>query len=234
MKTLTVIPARGGSKGIPGKNIRPLGGKPLICYAIENALAVSDPADICISTDSAEIAAVAAAAGVPVPFMRPAELATDTASSYDVLLHALRHYENQGILYDRVLLLQPTSPFVRPEHIRGAMALWRDDIDMVVSVREAATNPYYNAFETDPEGYLHISKGDGTLTRRQDAPKVWEYNGAIYLMSAESLRRQPLSAFRRRIPYPMPADASTDLDTPLDWLVAETILSSRKNPENQK
>lgn len=229
MKTLTIIPARGGSKGIPGKNIRPLGGRPLICYAIDNALAFSDPADICVSTDSEAIASVAAEAGVPVPFMRPAELATDTSSSYDVLLHALRHYEEQGVSYDRVLLLQPTSPFVRPEHIRAAMELWRDDIDMVVSVREAATNPYYNAFETDAEGYLHISKGDGTLTRRQDAPKVWEYNGAIYLMSAESLRRGPLSGFRRRVPCPMPAEASLDLDTPIDWLVAETILSSRNN-----
>lgn len=221
--TLVIIPARGGSKGIPGKNIKPLAGKPLICYAIENARAVAEDCDICVSTDSQEIREVAESTGLKVPFLRPAELAADTSGSREVMLHALDFYKALGREYKRILLLQPTSPFTEPEDIRKALSLWREDLDMVVSVKEADTNPYYNAFETDAEGFLNISKGDGLYTRRQDAPKVWEYNGAVYLINAESLRKMPMGKFSRRVPLPMPRERSIDLDTPLDWAVAEMI-----------
>ena len=97
---------------------------------------------------------------------------------------------------------------------------------MVVSVKEAATNPYYNAFETDADGYLRISKGPGTYTRRQDAPKVWEYNGAVYVINPESLRAKPMGLFEKRRMYPMPTDRSVDLDTPLDWLLAENLAAT--------
>ena len=103
------------------------------------------------------------------------------------------------------------------------MALWTPDVDMVVSVCEARTNPYYNAFETDADGMLHVSKGDGRYTRRQDAPEVWEYNG-VYVMTVASLRRCPMSRFRRRVPYPMPSLRSVDLDTEADWLIAESLF----------
>ncbi|MDE6340735.1 MAG: acylneuraminate cytidylyltransferase family protein [Muribaculaceae bacterium] len=227
MKTLYIIPARGGSKGIPGKNIKPFLGKPLICHAIDQARgAGADDADICVSTDSDEIRRVVEEHGLKVPFMRPDELATDTAGTYEVLLHALDFYEKRGKHYDRIVLLQPTSPLRRTEDIRNALALWNDDIDMVVSVCEAATNPYYNAYETDAEGNLHISKGDGRYTRRQDAPKVWEYNGAVYVMSAAALREMHYSKFPKRRPYVMPAERSVDLDTPADWLRAEQMALS--------
>ena len=121
--------------------------------------------------------------------MRPDILASDTASSYSVIMHALSEFEKRGLEFDRVVLLQPTSPLRRIDDIRKASALWSKDVDMVVSVCEAKTNPYYNAFETDSEGMLHISKGDGHFTRRQDAPKVWEYNGAVYVMTVSSLRK---------------------------------------------
>lgn len=223
-KILYFIPARGGSKGIPGKNIKPFAGKPLICHSIDQARAFAPDADICLSTDSPEIAAVAENHGLAVPFLRPAALATDSATTQDAIIHALDFYRDRGIDYDTVVLLQPTSPLRTVEQIAGAMELYRDGIDMVVSVREAATNPYYNAFETDSDGYLHISKGDGLYTRRQDAPKVWEYNGAIYVISSASLRRMPMGRFPRRVMFPMPAESSVDLDTPLDWLTAESIL----------
>lgn len=223
-KILYFIPARGGSKGIPGKNIKPFAGKPLICHSIDQARAFATDADICLSTDSPEIAAVAETYGLAVPFLRPAALATDSATTQDAIIHALDFYRDRGIDYDTVVLLQPTSPLRTVEQIAGAMELYRDGIDMVVSVREAATNPYYNAFETDSEGYLHISKGNGLYTRRQDAPKVWEYNGAIYVISSASLRRMPMGRFPRRVMFPMPAESSVDLDTPLDWLTAESIL----------
>lgn len=232
---LFIIPARGGSKGIPHKNIRELCGKPLVMYAVEAARAVCpDTSRILLSTDDADIAAVVRANGLPVPYMRPAELATDTAGSREVMLHAMDWADSRGIRYDAVVLLQPTSPFRTANHVRGAMDLYREDLDMVVSVCPAASNPYYTCFETDgdPDGFLHISKGDGLYTRRQDCPPVWEYNGAVYVINPASLRRQPMGAFRRRLPFPMSREDSTDLDTPLDWLVAETIMKHRKTCEH--
>lgn len=223
MSTLFLITARGGSKGIPGKNIKPFCGKPLICHSIDHARAFAHDNMICLSTDSVEIKKVAEDYGLPVPFLRPAELATDTAGSREVMLHALDYYRDKGVEISRLVLLQPTSPLRRPEDIQGCLDLYTDAVDMVVSVKEAATNPYYNAFEPDAQGFLHISKGEGHYTRRQDAPKVWEYNGAVYVINPESLRRMPMGRFPRRLMYAMPAERSVDLDTPTDWLIAEQV-----------
>ncbi|MBD5231807.1 MAG: acylneuraminate cytidylyltransferase family protein [Bacteroidales bacterium] len=225
MRYLYIIPARGGSKGIPGKNIKPLAGKPLLCHSVDHALAAgADPADICLTTDSQQVRRVGEEYGLTVPFLRPAELSTDTAGSREVMLHALDFYEQLRGKYDAIVLLQPTSPLRTAEDIIKARELYSPEIDMVVSVTEAATNPYYNAFETAPDGTLHISKGDGLYTRRQDAPKVWEYNGAVYVINPDSLRHMPLGSFPRRIPLPMPRNRSLDLDTPLDWLLMEQLL----------
>lgn len=226
MATLFLIPARGGSKGIPGKNIKPFCGKPLICHSIDHARALSDDALICVSTDSEEIRRGAEDHGLHVPFLRPAELATDRSGSREVMIHALDRYRDMGFDIDRLVLLQPTSPLRTPEDIQNCLDLYTPQLDMVVSVKEAATNPYYNAFEPDEDGYLHISKGPGTYTRRQDAPKVWEYNGAVYVINPESLRERPMGLFERRRMYAMPAERSVDLDTPLDWLMAEQLAST--------
>ena len=228
MKTLYVIPARGGSKGIPHKNIKPLAGKPLIGYSIDVARQLSADIDICLTTDDPDIAATAESMGLNLPFLRPASLATDTCGTYEVLIHALDFYRDRGIDYDTLVLLQPTSPMRTADDVRAAMALYSPDIDMVVTVKEAASNPYYNCYETDNDGFLHISKGDGGYTRRQDAPKVWEYNGAVYVINVESLRRMPLSAFTRRRMSVMPAERSVDLDTPVDWLIAEKLIENSK------
>ena len=228
MKTLYVIPARGGSKGIPHKNIKPLAGKPLIGYSIDVARQLAADDDICLTTDDPDIAATAESMGLNVPFLRPASLATDTCGTYEVLIHALDFYRDRGIDYDTLVLLQPTSPMRTADDVRAAMALYSPDIDMVVTVKEAASNPYYNCYETDSDGFLHISKGDGGYTRRQDAPKVWEYNGAVYVINVESLRRMPLSAFTRRRMSVMPAERSVDLDTPVDWLIAEKLIENSK------
>ena len=228
MKTLYVIPARGGSKGIPHKNIRPLGGLPLIGYSINVARCFADDADICVSTDDQEIAAVAEGMGLHVPFMRPDYLATDTCGTYEVLLHAVDFYHQKGIDYDRMVLLQPTSPFRTKEDVEKALALYREDIDMVVTVKEAASNPYYNCYEPDENGFLSISKGDGKYTRRQDAPKVWEYNGAVYVINIESLKKMPLNKFTRRVMCEMSLHNSIDLDTEFDWTVAEMMLEKEK------
>ena len=228
MNPLIVIPARGGSKGIPHKNIKELAGRPLIAYAIDAARAVAaDAAHVVVSTDDPAIASVAARCGAPTDYVRPAELATDTAGSREVVLDAMRWADERGLAYDCVVLLQPTSPFRTADDVRGAMQLYNPDLDMVVSVCEAASNPYYTCFESAPNGVLHISKGDGRYTRRQDCPKVWEYNVAGYVINPESIRREPLGAFRRRVPFVMPRERSVDLDTPTDWLVAEALMAAK-------
>lgn len=229
MKTLIIIPARGGSKGIPRKNIKPLNGKPLIYYTIDCARAICADDDICVSTDDAEIISVVEEYGLKVPFIRPAELASDTAGTYEVLLHALDFYEKQGKQYDVVLLLQNTSPFRTAEHVEEALKLYTPDVDMVVSVKECPANPYYCVFEENCNGFLHVCKGDGKITRRQDAPKVYEYNGAIYIINSESLKQMPLYAFPRRVKYVMDAQSSIDLDTMFDWNMAEMIIKGKEN-----
>ena len=228
MKPLVIIPARGGSKGIPHKNIKLLGGKPLICRAIDNARSVAPDTDICVSTDDSEIIQVVENYGLKVPFIRPTELAADNSGTYEVLLHALSFYEQQGRTYDTIILLQPTSPFRRDEDISEALKLYSPDIDMVVSVTEARANPYYNCFETDSDGFLHVSKGDGKYIRRQDVPKAWEYNGAIYIINPQSLKRKSLGEFKRRRMYEMDELHSLDLDTPLDWRIAELLIAENE------
>lgn len=228
MKILVVIPARGGSKGIPRKNIKPFAGKPLIYYTIDTARAIVPDEDICVSTDDDEIIQVVENYGLKVPFKRPDELATDTAGSYEVLLHALDFYEKQGKHYDVLLLLQNTSPFRTVEHVKEALKLYTPGVDMVVSVKECAANPYYCVFEENQEGYLHVCKGDGTIYRRQDAPKVYEYNGAVYVINTESLKKQHLHQFAKRIKYVMDEKSSFDLDTMNDWMIAEKIAENKQ------
>lgn len=222
---LIIIPARGGSKGIPRKNIKPLNGKPLIYYAIDTARAITADENICVSTDDMEIKSVVEAYGLKVPFLRPDELATDTAGTYEVLLHALDYYEKQGKQYKAVLLLQTTSPFRTAEQVKEALAIYdHSDADMVVSVKECPANPYYNVFEEYENGYLHVCKGDGNIFRRQDAPKVYEYNGAIYIMNADKLKYIHMHKLPHRAKYVMDAKSSFDLDTMQDWQIAEMML----------
>lgn len=227
MIPLIIIPARGGSKGIPKKNIVPLNGRPLIDYTITAALAVAPQSRIILSTDSEEIAAVARQCGLDVPYRRPAALATDTAGSREVILDAMDWADLHGIGYDAVVLLQPTSPLRTADDVRDAMMLYDDDIDMVVSVAEARSNPYYNCFEADENGYLHVSKGDGLYTRRQDVPPAYEYNGAVYVINPRSIREMPMGVFTRRVPYVMPASRSVDIDAPIDLIMAAHLLEEK-------
>lgn len=224
MNVLVVIPARGGSKGIPRKNIKLFNGKPLIYYTIDCARAICQDKDICVSTDDDEIISVVEDYGLKVPFKRPAELATDTAGTYEVLLHALEFYEKQCRHYDVVVLLQNTSPFRSAKQVKEALSFYNDKIDMVVSVKESAANPYYCVFEEDLNGYLHVCKGDGNIFRRQDAPKVYEYNGAIYIMNALALKTTHMHKMKKRVKYVMDDLSSFDLDTMWDWYMAEMMV----------
>ncbi len=230
MKILYLIPARGGSKGIPGKNIKLLNGIPLIVHTINVARELSTDEFICVSTDDPAIVAVVNSVGLSVPFIRPAELATDTASSNEVLLHALHYYETKHIYFDLLVLLQPTSPFRTSQQVKEAISLFSGQEDMIQSVKETRANPYSVLMEEDEQQYLHKSKKlPDAITRRQDAPVVYEANGAVYVINVSSLKKyQSLGKFEKVKKYLMQEESSLDIDTPLDWQFAE-FLSKEKS-----
>lgn len=222
MKPLVVIPARGGSKGVPRKNIKLLHGKPLIQYTIEAARGVFSDSQICVSTDDEEIKTVVERFGLDVPFLRPSHLASDIAGTYEVLLHAIEFYENKGYRPDTLILLQPTSPFRTSQHIKEALAQYDSTCEMVVSVKETKSNPYYILREESEEGWLVKSK-EGNFTRRQDCPKVYELNGAVYIIEVETLKLKPLHEFKRIRKYEMDEMSSHDIDSMMDWKFAEIL-----------
>ncbi len=226
---LVVIPARGGSKGIPRKNLKLLGDKPLIAYTIEVARELFEDAQICVSTDDEEIAAFARTYGNIVPFIRPAHLSTDEASSQDVILHAMDFYREKE--YKAVILLQPTSPFRKKAHVEACLELFDSVTDMVTTVSESHANPYFNLMEESSEGFLIRSK-PSDYTRRQDCPPVYSLNGAVYVISTQSLRAKPIARFDKVRKVVMSSLESVDLDTPLDWKIATLVLEDSINKGN--
>ncbi|WP_348823513.1 acylneuraminate cytidylyltransferase family protein [Flavobacterium aestuarii] len=228
IKFLAVIPARAGSKGLPGKNSKLLNGVPLIFYSIDIARTILEDDDICISSnDLGLIDIVQKQKKITVPFVRPEDLATDEAGTHEVILHAIDYYENIGKSYDAIILLQPTSPLRTEENLKKAIDLYmNDDLDMVVSVKETKSNPYFTLFEENSEGYLNQSK-ISNYTRRQDCPKVYEYNGAIYVINVNSLKKSKMAQFSKIKKYIMSEEHSIDIDTPLDWKIAEMVLNSK-------
>lgn len=221
MKTLYLIPARGGSKGIPHKNIKLLNGKPLIQYSIEIARELAPDEDICVSTDDQDIKNVAEKCGLKVPFLRPDYLASDTASSNDVIIHALDYYEKQGKNYDTVVLLQPTSPLRTVQDVKNCLELYSSDLDMVTTVKESCVSAVL--CKENSEGYLEKVIGKAT-GRRQDAEKLYEYNGAVYVINATSVKEKGLGRFTKIKKCVMSEENSVDIDTMLDWKIAESIL----------
>lgn len=221
-----LIPARGGSKSIPRKNIVPVGGKPLIAWTIEAALGSKLLDRVYVSTDDEEIASVSRAHGAEVPFMRPAELASDEAGSLGVALHALDWMSAHGGEPDYLLLLQPTSPLRTTEDIDGAIRLAEEhDASAVLGVCEASPHPWL-ARQISAEGVLSdFFPLEKKPTRRQDYPPAYMINGALYLNRATSLRTgrtfQPPDARA----YVMPAERSLDIDTPLELRLVDLLLS---------
>jgi len=226
MSTLFLIPARGGSKGIPRKNIKLLSGKPLIGYAIDLAKMFTNSENICVSTDDIEIAKIANDFGVNPPFIRSKNLASDNAGMNDVILDAIQFYEKRGIFYEKVIVLQPTSPLRTYENVKQAMDLFNEDIELVVSVKETSSNPYYVLFEENSEGFLEKSK-PGIYLTRQECPIVYEYNGAVYVYNVSALKSKRISFFSRIKKMLMSDTQSIDIDTPLDWDFAEFLLSRK-------
>ena len=230
MKTLFLIPARGGSKGVPHKNIKPLGGKPLIYYTIDTARNLSEDVDICVSTDDDQIIKVVKEYGLNVPFKRPDFLATDHASSEDVIKHALDFYKTNSVNYDVIVLLQPTSPFRDTDDIKKCIEKYKSgQYDMIVSVKLATTNPYYNCFEDDGHGFLKRTISNFSFYRRQDAPDVYEYSGAVYVINSKSVLQRAMKDFTKVGFCVMDEIHSFDIDTPFDWKMAELLLKENKN-----
>ena len=227
MKILYLIPARGGSKGLPGKNIKKLGGKSLINHSIDFARNFTSDENICLSTDSNQIIESALSNNYKVPFLRPNILSTDTASSNEVILHAINYYESKGVFFDLLVLLQPTSPFRKKVDLKNMLNQWDENLDMMVSVKEPHDSPYFSIFEENTYNYLEKSK-KSNITRRQDSPKVYAFNGSLYVYNIKSLKTKQVSEFKKIKKYLMKNPIySIDIDNHLDWLVAETIINNK-------
>jgi CMP-N,N'-diacetyllegionaminic acid synthase len=228
MRILGIITARGGSKGVPGKNIKLLGDLPLLAYT---ALAALDSKSLCkviLSSDCSSIAAVAQKYAIEVPFLRPETLATDTASSIDVVNHAVSYLENQGDFYDAVCILQPTSPFRSKGFIDLAIQKFiADDADALVSVLPVPHefNPHW-VFEPNHEGYLKLATGEDTIIkRRQDLPLAYFRDGSIYITKTAIVKSG--SFYGTKLSYlENNPDLYVNIDTPEDW---EKALSKLPN-----
>lgn len=228
--TLILVPARAGSKGLPGKNVKILGDVPLIAHTLNFALTIKSENDlICVSSNDENVLAIAKNYdGIEVPFKRPEELSSDLSSSYEVIMHAINFYEKKGVTFERLLLLQPTSPFRNAEDYINIKSLYKPDCDMVVSVSISKSNPYFNLFEEKTDGYLKKSK-ESNITRRQDCPEVYAFNGSFYLINIESLKKTGLNEFDKVIKCVMPEERSIDIDNMKDWKIAEFLLKEKIN-----
>ena len=223
--TLFVIPARGGSKGLPGKNIKDLCGKPLIAYSIDVARAFVSDEHICVSTDSEEIKQVVENYGLEVPFLRPDYLATDTATSNDVLVHAVNYYKEKGCFYKRLCLLQPTSPLRTIKDVEGALNLYTDEIDMVSGMTKSHAPSILN--EENEDGFMvSVFNKDGL--GRQFVKEMYETNGAVYVINVQSLIEKGMKGFTRKIKYVMSKAHSVDIDDIIDFKLVETILKEKE------
>jgi CMP-N,N'-diacetyllegionaminic acid synthase len=225
VRILALVTARGGSKRLPGKNIRSLGGKPLIVWSINIAKDIAEVVDILVSTDDTGIAEIAKNAGALVPWLRPSELSTDTASSVDVCLHALEWYERENGKVDGLMLLQPTSPFRSRESVLQGIKLFQMHKQRpVIGVSAAKSHPMW-CFEIEKETMRPFIIGEGLNMRSQDLPPAYIVNGAFYLISPEELRKQRLFHTENVVPLKITGpEESLDIDTEWDWKLAETII----------
>jgi CMP-N,N'-diacetyllegionaminic acid synthase len=233
MTTLCVISARGGSQGLPGKNIRQLLEKPLIVWSIEQALATTEIDRVVVSTDSEEIAAIARVAGAETPFLRPDYLSSSEAGKFDVFKHALasceKHYAEE---YEFYLDLDCTSPLREVSDISGCIAQFRylrqKGVDGVFSICTARKNPYFNLLEGDETGALKICKKlSSTIVRRQDAPPVYEHVASIYVLSPEYIRSASYLLDGHMEGYDIGNEKSLDVDSDFDFLLIEYLMKRK-------
>lgn len=228
-RRIAFIFARGGSKGVPNKNIKKLAGKPLIGYSIETAKACGFFDSIIISTDSLEIAAIAADYGVEVPFIRPAELATDNASEWKAWQHAIQFVIEKTGQFDTFVSLPATSPFRNVEDVTECVRLLECDSDssLVVSGKTSDRSPYFNMVTLDTEGYAHVViPQTEVLLRRQDAPKVFDLTTVAYAARPQFILNSSNMWEGNVRMLEVPAERALDIDTHFDFFIAECIAEN--------
>lgn len=226
MNVVALICARGGSKGVPGKNIRPLGGKPLIGWAIDAAKAVSRVRRVIVSTDAEQIAAVARDAGAEVPFMRPAELAQDTSPEWLVWRHALEYLRASRNYPDALLVVPTTAPLRQPVDLERCVdEFGKGQADVVITVTDAHRSPYFNMVKTNADGSVGlVIPPQGAVVRRQDVPVVHDMTTVGYVARPDFVMTQSgLFAGRVRQVH-VPVERALDIDTPLDFQIAEFLV----------
>ena len=232
MKVLGLIPARGGSKGVPRKNIKLLDGKPLLAYSAESALKARRLSRVILSTEDEEIAEVGRGVGLDVPFMRPAELATDTAATFPVVMHAIDTLRSQGDSYDAVCLLQPTNPLRRAMDIDECIGIMeRYGSDSVVSVLPVPEpfNPMWVFWKQD-DGRLVLSSGESEpVARRQDLPQAFHRDGSVYLSRTNVLFEHGNLYGRSIQSYEMDPQYAVNIDTANDWERAEQMIRAQSS-----
>ena len=225
---LAIIPARGGSKGLPGKNIKSLNGKPLIAYTIEEDAKSKGITRTIVSTDSEEIADISKQYGAEIPFLRPEAFATDTASSVDVVVHALDYLrENENYIPDYIVLLQCTTPFKNSEDLDQAMQKCiNEEMDAVVSICEAEVNPYWTV-KFEGKELKDVIEGGNSISSRQALPKAYRLNGGIYGIKTEVFLKERDFMPKKTTGYIMPHERSIDIDTKEDFELCKHIISKR-------
>ncbi len=222
---LCVIPARGGSTGLPGKNIKQLMGKPLIAYTIEQAKKSKYIDRVIISTEDEHIAEISKDYNAEVPFKRPVELARDESGMIDVLLHAIKWMEDEvAYKFNILVLLHVTTPLRNTEDIDNCIELLvGENADNVFSVTEAYRNPYFNMVEVGSDNKVRLVKGGSFLTR-QSAPEVFDMNSSIYVWWKDTLTEKKGIFLDKTRTYVMPRERSVDIDEPLDFRIARMLL----------
>lgn len=224
MTLLVIVTARGGSKGIPRKNIMPVAGKPLIGWSIDAAKRASCVDRVIVSTEDKEIASVARELGADVPFMRPTRLAADNTPGIAPVLHAI----SQLPCYDWVLLLQPTSPLRSAEDIEGIWQFCQErGAPSAVSICEVKKHPYWMYQRNATQCLEPFIKGRPDVTRRQDLPPAYALNGALYLAKTDWLLKQQNFIGSETLGYIMPPERSADLDTEEDWRWIDYLMNRR-------
>lgn len=225
---IAIIPARGGSKGLPGKNIKMLNGKPLIAYTIEAALKSKYIDSVIVSTDSPAIAKVAKEYGAEVPFLRPDELSTDSSSAIDVYLHATNYYmENNKVKLNKFMVLLPTAPLRTEKHIDDAVELFLEKkADTLISIKKADTPVTWYMEKNDDDRIKNARFGIGNaVTNRQVNNQYFVPNGAIYILDYELLKTNRTYYSNNTIGYTMSSEDSVDIDTLIEFKFAEFLLN---------
>ncbi len=225
-RILALIPARGGSKGLPGKNIRTLHGKPLIAWSIEAAKKSKYVDRTIVSTDSSEIAAIAEEYGGELPFKRPAELAADNSTGIDVCLHAMEWLSEKNDIYDLLLILQPTSPLRTTSDIDAAIAtLDAKQAKALVSVCETDHHPWWSNQLPKDGNMKNFLRPEVLNKNRQELPTYYRLNGAIYLIETKLIKKTRSFYGPETFAYVMPTERSIDIDTLSDFHLAEAYLA---------